>query len=87
MLYGSSMYFYLPNLTDANSTVIVLLHLRMAFDIGDFHFLYFWSAATNALIYWELLHFHNALYRFHKITQGHWVVKCIRLLPQAGKWA
>jgi len=59
----------------------------MAFDVGDFHFLYFWSAATNALILWELLRFHNALYRYHKVTQGHWVVKCIHLLPQAGKWA
>ena len=59
----------------------------MAFDVGGFHFLYFWSAVTNALILWELLHFHNTLYRFHKVTQGHWVVKCIHLLPQAGKWA
>jgi len=57
----------------------------MAFSVEDFHFLYFWSAATNA----DLLgvpHFHNALYDFHKVTQGYWAVKFIHLLPQAGKW-
>ena len=58
----------------------------MAFSVEDFYFLYFWSAATNALIFWELLHFHNTLYRFHKITHDFWVVKFIHLLPQAGKW-
>ena len=59
----------------------------MAFGIDDFHFLFFWSAATNALIYWELLCFFNALRRPHKVTQGHWVIYCIRLLPRSGKWA
>ena len=58
----------------------------MAFSVEDFYFLYLWSAATNALIFWELLHFHNSLYRFHKVTQGYWVVEFIHLLPQVGKW-
>jgi len=66
--------------------MIALFDDRMAFSIEDFHFLYFWSAATNALIFWEFLHFHNALNRFHKVTQGYWVVKFIHLLPQVGKW-
>jgi len=89
MLYASSVYFYLLSLTHANVTMIVLivlLYVKMAFNVEDFHFLYFWSAATNALIFWELLHFHNALYRFHKVTQGYWIVKFIHLLPQKGKW-
>jgi len=50
MLYATSMYFYLPNLTNVNLTVIVLLHVGVAFNIEDFSFLYFWSAATNALM-------------------------------------
>ena len=53
--------------------IALLFHVRMAFIVEDLHFLYFWSATTNALILWELLYFHNALYRFHKITQGHQV--------------
>ena len=28
----------------------------MAFDLNNFFFLYFWSTATNALIYWQLLY-------------------------------
>ena len=71
MLYVSPMYFYLLSLTHANLTMIILiilLYIRMPFIVEDFHFLYFWSAATNALIFWELLHFHNALYHFHKVT-------------------
>ena len=59
---------------------------RMVFSVEDFFFLYFWSATTNALILWELLHYHNLLHRFHKITHGFWVVRSINLLPQVGKW-
>jgi len=59
----------------------------MAFEIDDFYFLSFWSVATNALIYWELLCYFNALCRSHKVTQGHWVINCIRLLPRSGKSA
>jgi len=61
-------------------------YLRMAFEIYDFYFLSLWSAATNALIYGELLLYYNALRRPHKVTRGHWLVKCIRLLPRTGKW-
>ena len=59
----------------------------MAFDIDDRFLLYLWSAATNALIYWELLRYYNAIYYPHLIPQSYWVVKFIRLLPRAGKWA
>ena len=60
---------------------------RMAFGLDSFFFLYFWSAATNALNYWELLRYFNALCCPHHVHQGHWVVKCIRLQPRSGKWA
>jgi len=66
--------------------MIALFGDRMAFSVEHFYFLYFWSAVTNALIFWELLNFHNSLHRFHKVTQGYWVVKFIHLLPQVGKW-
>jgi len=29
---------------------------------------------------------HNGMNRPQKVTQSHWVVKCIRLLPRTGKW-
>jgi len=76
MLYGSGVQILFVCLINANWNAVVLTYTRMAFDTGDFHFLFFWTAVTNALIYWELLHYHNALhrFRFHKITQGHWVV-------------
>ena len=32
----------------------------MAFSIRDYFYLYFWSAAVNALIFWELLRLFNA---------------------------
>jgi len=59
----------------------------MAFDLDDFYFLFFWSAATNALMYWEFLRYFNAARYPQHVTQSHWVVKFIRLLPRAGKWA
>jgi len=59
----------------------------MAFDLNDFYFLFFWSAATIALMYWEFLRYFNAVRYPQHVTQSHWVVKFIRLLPRAGKWA
>jgi len=52
----------------------------------DFRYLYFWSASTNALIYWQLLCFYYAMRYPQRITQGHWAIDCIRLLPRRGKW-
>jgi len=46
----------------------------------------FWSAATNALIYWQLLCYYHAMRYPQRISQGHWAVECIRLLPRRGKW-
>jgi len=59
----------------------------MAFELDDFYFLFFWSAATNAFLYWEFLRYFNAARYPQHVTQSHWVVKFIRLLPRAGKWA
>jgi len=60
---------------------------RMAFDLDSFFFLCFWSAATNALIYWELLCYFSALCHPHMVTKDYWVLKYIRLLPRSRKWA
>jgi len=57
----------------------------MAFEIDEFCYLYFWSASTNALIYWQLLCFYHAMRYPQRITQGHWVIEYIRLLPRRGK--
>ena len=59
---------------------------RMAFELDDFYFLFFWSAATNAFLFWEFLRYFNADRYPEHVTQSHWVVKFIRLLPRAGKW-
>jgi len=58
----------------------------MAFEIDKFHYLYFWSAATNALLYWQLLCYYHAMRYPHRISQGHWATECIRFLPRRGKW-
>jgi hypothetical protein len=58
----------------------------MVFELESFHYLYFWSAATNALIFWELIRYFNAVAYPQHISQGHWVVKFIHLLPRAGPW-
>jgi len=60
---------------------------RMVFSLDSFIYLYFWSAANNALIFWELLRLFNGMNRPLRITQSHWVVKYIWLLPWAGRWA
>jgi len=59
----------------------------MAFEIDDFRYLYFWSAATNALIYWQLLCYYYAMRYPQRISERHWAVGCILLLPRGGKWA
>jgi len=59
----------------------------MAFEIDDFRYLYFWSAATNALFYWQLLCYYYAMRYPQRISQGPWAVECIRILPRGGKWA
>ena len=58
----------------------------MVFSLDSFIYLYFWSAANNALIFWELLCLFNGMNRPLRATQSHWVVKCIQLLPRAGRW-
>ena len=58
----------------------------MAFEIDDFHYLFFCSAATNALLYWQLLCYYHAMRYPHRISQGHWATECIQLLPRRGKW-
>jgi len=58
----------------------------MAFEIDDFRYLYFWSAATNALLYWQLLGYYHAMRYPQRISQGHWAAECIRHLPTRGKW-
>jgi len=59
---------------------------RMVFDIDSLCYLHLWSAAINSLVYWELLQMHNGMNRRQKVTQSHWVEKCIRLLPRIGRW-
>jgi len=58
----------------------------MAFEIDEFHYLYFWSAATNALLYWQLLRYYRAMRYPQRISKGHWAAECIRFLPRRGKW-
>jgi len=58
----------------------------MVFTLDRFIYLYFWSAANNALIFGELLRLFNGMNRPLRVTQSHWVVKCIRLLPRPGRW-
>ena len=48
-------------LIDANIVVFFYVPQRMAFEIDDFRYLYFWSAATNALFYWQLLCYYYAM--------------------------
>jgi len=57
----------------------------MAFEIDEFHYLYFWSTATNALLYWQLLCYYHAMRYPQRISQGHWAAECIRFLPRRGK--
>jgi len=59
---------------------------RMAFCIRDYFYLYFWSAAVNALIYWEILRLFNGAGRPERVTQSHWANYCVRLLPLVGRW-
>ena len=54
----------------------------MAFCIHDYFYLYFWSAAVNALIFWEVLHLFNSTGR----PQSHWANQCVRILPLTGRW-
>jgi len=58
----------------------------MVFFLDSFTYLYFWSAANNALIFWELLRLFNGMNRPLRVTQSHWMVKYIRLLPRVGRW-
>jgi len=58
----------------------------MAFEIDEFHFLYFWSAATNALLYWQLLCYYHAMRYPYRFSQAYWAIDCIRFLPRRGKW-
>ena len=58
----------------------------MAFRIRDYFYLYFWSAAVNALIYWELLRLFNGAGRPERVAQSHWANYCVRLLPLIGRW-
>jgi len=59
----------------------------MTFHTDSFFYLQFWNAAVNTLIYWELLRMYNGMNRPRKVTEGHWVVKFIRILTRTGKWA
>ena len=59
----------------------------MVFSLDSFIYLYFWSATNNALIFWELLRLFNGMNRPLRVTQSHWVVKCIRLLSRVVRWA
>jgi len=58
----------------------------MAFCINDYFYLYFWSAAIKALIFWELLRLFNATGRPLRVTQSHWANKCVRILPLTRRW-
>ena len=57
---------------------------RMMFHIDNFFYLRFWSAALNALLYWELIRLHNRWLRPHYVTLSHCVVKFIRIMPILG---
>ena len=59
---------------------------RMAFEIDDFRYLYFWDVSISALIYWHLLCFYYGMRSPHRINQGRWAVDCIQLLPRRGPW-
>jgi len=59
----------------------------MAFHIDGHVYLHFLSTAINALIFEELLRFFNGMNRPQRVTQSHWVVKCIRLLTRVGRGA
>ena len=58
----------------------------MAFCIHDYFNLYFWSAAVNALIFWELLRLFNFAGRPQRVTQSHWANQCVRILPLTRRW-
>jgi len=58
----------------------------MVFSLDSHIYLYLWSAANNALIFWELLCLFNGMNRPLRVTQSQWVVKCIRLLTRVGSW-
>ena len=62
------------------------LATRMAFCIHDYFYLYFWRAAVNALIFWELLPLFNAAGRPQRVTQSHWANQCVWILPLTGRW-
>ena len=60
---------------------------RMVFHTDSFFYFQFWDAAWNALIFWELLRFHNRGVGPHRVTMSHWVVKFIIIMPMTGHWA
>ena len=60
--------------------------IRMVFCIREYFYLHFWSAAVNALIYWEILRLFNSANRPERVTQSHWANYCVRLLPLGGCW-
>jgi len=61
------------------------LATRMAFCIHDYFYLYFLSAAVNALIFWELLRLFNGAGRPQRVTQSHWANQYVRILPLTGR--
>ena len=69
-----------------NANLVILMYARMTFEIDAFRYLYFWSASTNALIYWQLPCFYHAMRYPQRISQGHWAMECIQFLPRRGKW-
>jgi len=58
----------------------------MVFSIDDFEYLPFWSAAWNAVIFWEAMNKSNQ-WRLTRVTQNHWTDKFIKAMPYTGRWA